>query len=229
MNPLHREFYTSVSPASQAPSSRGTVSLTYTISSESITNNDTLGPRTGNILVRLLLPPTLLIASSPYFLPRTSANIRAYLSNVEDAHFPELASQHRAINAQLHETFAGVLNKVEHVGEDVGQLGGKVVHAVEEHTGLRLGEVIGRAREAGEDAVREFSTKRAAKEGEHLAEREQLTRVAESPSTDVVGVVYEEIPVAVVVAPHVAAEEVREELKTGTVPIVGVKEEKRLV
>ena len=92
-----------------------------------------------------------------------------------------------------------------------------------------MGEVIGRAREVGEDAVREFSTKRAAKEGEHIAEREQLKRAAASLSTEVVGVVYEEIPVAVVVAPHVAAEEVRQELKTGTVPVVGVKEEKRLV
>lgn len=184
---------------------------------------------TGNILVRLLLPPTLLLASSPYFLPKTSENIRAYLSNVEDAHFPEMAAQHRAINAQLHDTLSTALNKVEHVGTDVGELGGKVVHAVEEHTGLRLGEVIGRAREVGEDAVREFSTKRAAKEDEHVAEREQLKRVAAGPSTEVVGVVYEEIPVAVVVAPHVAAEEVRQELKTGTVPIVGVKEEKRLV
>lgn len=103
------------------------------------------------------------------------------------------------------------------------------MHAVEEHTGLRLGEVMGRAREVGEDAVREFSTKRAAKVGEHEAEREELRREAASASNEVVGVVYEEIPVAVVVAPHAAAEEVKHELKTGTVPIVGVKEEKRLV
>lgn len=140
-----------------------------------------------------------------------------------------MAAQHRAINAQLHDTFSTAITKVEHVGTDVGQLGGKVVHAVEEHTGLRLGEVMGRAREVGEDAVREFSTKRAAKQDEHAVEREELRRAAASAQNDVVGVVYEEIPVAVVVAPHVAAEEVRHELKTGTVPIVGVKEEKRLV
>jgi organizing structure protein 2 len=186
-------------------------------------------PFTGNILVRLLLPPTLLVAASPYFLPRTSANIRAYLSNVEDAHFPELAAQHRAVNATLHDTFSSAISRVEHVGEDVGELGGKVVHAVEEHTGLRLGEALGRAREVGEDAVREFSSKRAAKVDEHVAEREELRRTATSPSSEVVGVVYEEIPVAVVVAPHAAVEEVKHELKTGTVPIVGVKEEKRLV
>lgn len=230
MNPLPRASCTSVSPASPAPFSPGTVSHntpSFLLPHGTDTHPPSLA--TGNILVRLLLPPTLLVASAPYFLPHTSANVRAYLSRVEDTHFPDLAAQHRAVNAQLHATFSTALHKVEHVGADVGQLGGKVVHAVEEHTGLRLGEVIGRAREVGEDAVREFSTTRAAKEGEHLAGRQQLARVAADPKTEVVGVVYEEIPVAVVVAPHVAAEEVREELKTGTVPVVGVKEEKRLV
>ncbi|GHJ89446.1 hypothetical protein NliqN6_5848 [Naganishia liquefaciens] len=185
--------------------------------------------RNRNILVRLLLPPTLLVAASPYFLPQTSANIRAYLSRVEDAHFPEFAATHRAVNAQVHDTFSSALSRVEHVSGDVGQLGGKVVSAVEEHTGLRLGEALGRAREVGEDAVREFSSKRAAKVGEHAAEREELRRTATSPENEVVATVYEEIPVAVVVAPHAAAEEVKHELKTGTVPIVGAKEEKRLV
>ena len=77
--------------------------------------------------------------------------------------------------------------------------------------------------------MREFSSKRAAKVGEHAAEREELRRTATSPENEVVATVYEEIPVAVVVAPHAAAEEVKHELKTGTVPIVGAKEEKRLV
>jgi hypothetical protein len=42
-------------------------------------------------------------------------------------------------------------------------------------------------------------------------------------------VVYEEIPVATLVAPVDRVEEVREDLKQGTLPIVGIKEEKRLV
>ena len=148
---------------------------------------------------------------------------------MEDAHFPELAATHAAVNAQVHDTFASALSRVEHVSGDVGELGGKIVHAVEEHTGLRLGEALGRAREVGEDAVREFTSTRAAKVGEHEAAREELRRTATSGQSEVVATVYEEIPVAVVVAPHAAAEEVKHELKTGTVPIVGVKEEKRLV
>ena len=91
---------------------------------------------------------------------------------MEDAHFPELAATHAAVNAQVHDTFASALSRVEHVSGDVGELGGKIVHAVEEHTGLRLGEALGRAREVGEDAVREFTSTRAAKVGEHEAARE---------------------------------------------------------
>ncbi|KAJ9112696.1 hypothetical protein QFC22_006198 [Naganishia vaughanmartiniae] len=180
--------------------------------------------RNRNILVRLLLPPTLLVASSPYFLPQTSANVRAYLSQVEDTHFPELAATHRAVNAQLGETFSTALDKVQHVSQEAGVVGSKVVRGVEETTGLRLGEALGRARETAEDAVKEFSHVTAEKRAQHAA-----SAVAVPEKTRVVGVVYEEIPVATLIAPVDRVEEVREDLKQGTLPIVGVKEEKRLV
>ncbi|KAJ9107177.1 hypothetical protein QFC19_002837 [Naganishia cerealis] len=181
--------------------------------------------RNRNILVRLLLPPTLLVASSPYFLPQTSANVRAYLSQVEDKHFPDLAATHRAINAQLGETFATAFDKVQHVSEEAGQMGGKVVRGVEQHTGLRLAEALGRARETAEDAVKEFSHVSTEKRAQHAAAAHQVP----TEKTQVVGIVYEEIPVATLVAPVDRVEEVKEDLKQGTLPIVGVKEEKRLV
>lgn len=173
----------------------------------------------------MLLPPTLLVASSPYFLPQTSSNVRAYLSQVEDAHFPEFAATHRAINAQLGETFSTALDKVQHVSQEAGAVGGKVVRGVEEHTGLRLGEALGRARETAEDAVKEFSHVTTEKRAQHAA----ASAAAVPEKTRVVGVVYEEIPVATLVAPVDRVEEVREDLKQGTLPIVGIKEEKRLV
>lgn len=143
---------------------------------------------------------------------------------MEDTHFPELAATHRAINAQLGETFSTALDKVQHVSQEAGAVGGKVVRGVEEHTGLRLGEALGRARETAEDAVKEFSHVTAEKRAQHAA-----AAVAVPEKTQVVGVVYEEIPVATVVAPVDRVEEVKEDLKQGTLPIVGVKEEKRLV
>ena len=52
----------------------------------------------GALPIRILLPPTLFLLSSPYFLPKTASNVRAYASSLEDTYFPSLGAQHAALN-----------------------------------------------------------------------------------------------------------------------------------
>lgn len=142
----------------------------------------------GIILVRLLLPPTLLVCAAPYFLPHNSANVRAYLSRVEDTHFPEFAAQHTQLVNSLHDTFAGTWDRAEKLTGDVRRATGGVVNQVEQATGLKLGEALGRARELGDGVRREIA-------------REAPETAAEGDShARVVGVVMEQQPVAEIVA-----------------------------
>ncbi|KAJ7676743.1 apolipo protein O-domain-containing protein [Mycena polygramma] len=105
---------------------------------------------TGVVLVRrralptrALLPPLLGAAAFVHFLPRTSANIRAYAGALEDKHFPAVAERHEVV--KMH---AGVA--WTKVGEGVGRVragvkGGalEAVEQVQEATGLRLMEALG--------------------------------------------------------------------------------------
>lgn len=52
----------------------------------------------GALPIRVLLPPTFFLISLPYFLPKTSANIRSYASSLEDTYAPALGAQHAALN-----------------------------------------------------------------------------------------------------------------------------------
>jgi len=150
-------------------------------------------------LLRLTLPPLLFVSAAPYFLPKTSRNVRQYLSNVEDAHFPELAAQHNEINRQLSSTFSSAIYRAEHLSEDVRGLGGKITHSIEDSTGLKLGDALGRASHVKSDVMHEIEKRRAAEQVKTTATLEEV-RQGDVQSVKPVAIITEEIPVAEVVA-----------------------------
>ncbi|KAF8332000.1 apolipo protein O-domain-containing protein [Cantharellus anzutake] len=95
--------------------------------------------RTRSLPVRILLPPTLLILAFPQLLPKTSANLRAYFSSLEDHYVPDIAAQHDALNTRVSETLAGTCKKhaeLTKAAKDSIQAG---LHKLEETSGLKLG------------------------------------------------------------------------------------------
>ncbi len=169
----------------------------------------------GNILLRLTLPPALFLLAAPYFLPKTSSNVRAYLARAEAAHFPELSAQHDALYASLRRNLSGIEGSARAIGASAKENAGRVVQQVEGTTGLRLGEVMGRAREMEEKVAREVERERAMQEARAVKDGE------------VVGVVLEETPVAEIVA--VPAASSSEAKASGTKADASVKPAKRLV
>jgi len=151
--------------------------------------------RNRNIVARLILPPALFLAASPYFLPKTSHNVRQYLARIEDAHFPELARQHDELVRSASSTFRSAVNRAEGLGVDVKSISGKVVRQVEDTTGLRLGEVLGRAQEIEQNVAREIERER------HVRETS-----VEGGKGEVIGVVMEATPVAQIVVPPASTE-----------------------
>ncbi|KAF9486623.1 hypothetical protein BDN71DRAFT_1514812, partial [Pleurotus eryngii] len=70
---------------------------------------------TGSILARnrglptrVLLPPVFLLASLNHFLPKTSANLSAYFSALEETYFPTVAEKHAIANAHSRMTWERV-------------------------------------------------------------------------------------------------------------------------
>ncbi|KAJ6475960.1 apolipo protein O-domain-containing protein [Mycena vitilis] len=97
---------------------------------------------------RALLPSLLGTAAFVHFLPRTSANVRTYASEVENKHFPKLAERHEMVKVQGAKLQASVGEGAEHIR--AGVKGGvfSAVAQVQGATGLRLMEALGVAREA---------------------------------------------------------------------------------
>ena len=124
----------------------------------------------------------------PYFLPQTAHNLRSYLSDVEDKHFPELAASHDQLNARLSMHWDMLTNRLGSAGEDAKGWGEKAVQGIENTTGLRVGDAMQRGREK----VR--------------AEREKLKTMVPvtsegAPALERVGYVVEAKPVAEIVKP----------------------------
>jgi organizing structure protein 2 len=158
----------------------------------------------------------MFVAASPYFLPKTSANVRQYLSKVEDAHFPELAAQHNDLNRQFSSTFSSVINRAEHLSDDVRDLGGKITHSIEDTTGLKLKDALGRASHAKSDVMSEIEKRRVAEQTRATAAVQEAKSL--QGETQTIGVITEEIPVAEIVA-----------VKATAVPSTPVVHQKRLV
>lgn len=143
-------------------------------------------PSAGNILLRFFLPPTLLILSAPYFLPKTSANVSAYLSKAEDTYLPGVAAKHDKLNDQLSLHWHLARDKLEGVSDTVAGWGGDAVHSVEGATGLKLSDALKKAEEVKRQVESRAESARA--------------QVAAQP-VETVGIVVEQIPVARIVKP----------------------------
>lgn len=95
----------------------------------------------GNILLRLLTPPTFLIGSSLYFLPKTSHRLSDYLESWSK-NYPTLHTYHR----QLLDSSSVLSNKTAELSTQVGGAIEERLHQgaqfVEDKTGLKVGQVL---------------------------------------------------------------------------------------
>jgi organizing structure protein 2 len=144
--------------------------------------------RTRAFPIRFLTPPLFTVLSMPYFLPKTSHNIRQYLSQVEDRHFPEFAARHDQIMATSESHFEMLKDRVGGAGKDMSNWSKSAVEGIERNTGLKVGDVVRRGQEAAGKVRNEIETKLP-------SEGAKLERV---------GYVVEQKPVAELVRPVVA-------------------------
>jgi organizing structure protein 2 len=123
----------------------------------------------------------------PYFLPKTSANLREYLSEVEDKQFPEFAQKHDTFNARLSMHWEMLKDKVGSAEQAAGGWGEKAVKGIESTTGLRVGDVI----RQGQEKVQQQKEK-----------LQGTVKIGQEPvKVQTVGYVVETRPVAEIVAP----------------------------
>ncbi|KAI0266348.1 apolipo protein O-domain-containing protein [Gloeopeniophorella convolvens] len=100
--------------------------------------------RNRSIFSRVLLPPTLLFFSLKYFLPKTTQNVEDYAGSLEEKHFPVLAQKHAIAIAHSHMAWDRLRDSTAS-GRDKFQEGlGSAVHRVQELTGLKVEEALGR-------------------------------------------------------------------------------------
>ncbi len=130
----------------------------------------------------------------PLFLPKTSHNIRTYLSDVEDEYFPDFAAGHDQFLANATTHTGQFLDRFGRVGEEAKGLGRRAVKGVENATGLKVGEAVRRGQERVE------------------REKERLERDPHVGQVEMVGYVVEQRPVAEIVVP-VAESPSRERVK----------------
>ncbi|KAF8504502.1 apolipo protein O-domain-containing protein [Russula emetica] len=109
--------------------------------------------RNRSVFTRVILPPTFLFLSFKYFLPKTTQNVSEYAGSLEEEHFPSLAQKHEVAIAHSHMTW-------EHVraagisGRDKVQDGlGGAARKVQELTGLKVHEALGRGTTIASEAV----------------------------------------------------------------------------
>jgi len=109
--------------------------------------------RNRSVLTRVLLPPTFFLLSFNYLLPKTSQNVSAYAGALEEAHLPTLAQKHAVAIAHTHMTWERV-RAAGIGGRDAVQEGlGGAVRKVQELTGLKVHEALGRGATTARKAV----------------------------------------------------------------------------
>lgn len=141
--------------------------------------------RTRAFPIRFLTPPLFTVLAMPYFLPKTSANIRQYLSDVEDRQFPEFAQRHDQIMATSESHWEMLKDRVGGASKDVGTWSKSAVEGIERNTGLKVGDVVRRGQEAASKVRTEIERKAP----------------AEDVALERVGYVVEQKPVAELVRP----------------------------
>ncbi|OCF38317.1 hypothetical protein I317_07915 [Kwoniella heveanensis CBS 569] len=155
--------------------------------------------RTRSLPIRFLAPPLFTLAAAPYFLPKTSHNIRKYLSDVEDRNFPEFAARHDHFVQTGVAHFNMTLGRLSDAGDSAKEWSHTAFEKVENTTGLKLGQVV----------------ERAEKEKERIAatiqQQQKIDQAKASSAVDYerVGYIVEQKPVAEVVVPVVPEEKKR--------------------
>ncbi|KZV61162.1 hypothetical protein PENSPDRAFT_619360 [Peniophora sp. CONT] len=96
-----------------------------------------------NIVIRTLLPPTLFVAASSHFLPKTTHNVRSYFAELEEKHTPQLAYVHNTGIAHTRMTWDRAVEAIIDGRRVTGEKTEGIVKKVEEATGLKLGQVFG--------------------------------------------------------------------------------------
>ena len=141
--------------------------------------------RTRSLPLRFLSPPLFTLAAMPYFLPKTSRNIRSYLSEVEDHHFPSFAAKHDQFTANATTHTEQLVIRFGRVSEDASRFGRRAVQSVEDATGLKVGEAVKR----GQEKV------------EREKQRQMKDDQAQVGQVEKLGYVVEQKPVAEIVVP----------------------------
>ncbi|KAJ7118056.1 apolipo protein O-domain-containing protein [Mycena epipterygia] len=102
--------------------------------------------RNRSLPIRALLPPVLAVGAAAHFLPKTSANVRAYTGELEERYVPEVARVHEVGKAHTAMTWERVRAGTEDARAAVsgGVLG--AVARVQGATGLKIREALGVAR-----------------------------------------------------------------------------------
>lgn len=183
--------------------------------------------------IRLLLPPTLLVASSYHFLPKTSTNISDYLGSLEDQYFPTLAEKHAIANAHTAMTWERIKDAASSGRTSLEGGVGTVVEQIQSTTGLKIREALSSARTQANETVHaaQEKTQEAAKvvqekveQAAHAAEAKVQEAAAQAPQAK--GQALKEVKKEAAEAPEgtKATESVAIEVETKE-----VKEVKRLV
>lgn len=90
--------------------------------------------------IRVLLPPTALVLSLAYFLPKTFANVSDYTSSLEATYAPSLHSQRRELQQSLSKSLGAASNTYSSTKESLSQNVRWARKEVEHKTGLKVGE-----------------------------------------------------------------------------------------
>jgi MICOS complex subunit MIC26 len=109
--------------------------------------------RNRSVFTRVILPPTFLFLSFKYFLPKTTQNVSEYAGSLEEEHFPSLAQKHEVAISHSHMTWERV-RAAGISGRDKVQDGlGGAARKVQELTGLKVNEALGRGTTIASEAV----------------------------------------------------------------------------
>ncbi|KAK7677221.1 hypothetical protein QCA50_019815 [Cerrena zonata] len=106
------------------------------------TLSSTIFTRTRSLPTRFLLPPTFLVLSLNYFLPKTSTNISTYLTSLEETYLPSVAEKHAIGRAHTAMTWERIKDFTQESREKFGEGVRDAVKNVEGWTGLKLGETL---------------------------------------------------------------------------------------
>jgi len=130
--------------------------------------------RSRGLPIRLVIPPTLFLASLNQFLPHTAANIGAYVSSLEHQYVPRAAQIQDTAFAHSQMTWQMAKDRTEEGREAIGRGVFAAVGQLEDWTGLQLKNAIGWGRIIGQESL-------------HVAE-EKTSAVVEKAKEVVAGV-----------------------------------------